>query len=55
MVQILPTPPQDALTIGNSSIPTDHAYQVALTHTEMSGMMAHISAIPLALADSLMF
>jgi hypothetical protein len=53
MAQIIPTQLQDALTIGNSSTPTDHAYQVAPILTEMSGMMAHISAILLVLTSTL--
>jgi len=54
MEAISPTQPQDALTIGNSNTPMAHAYLVATILTEVSGMIKPISALLLALADTLM-
>ncbi len=52
MVLILPTPPQDALTIGNSSILMVPAYQAVLIHTEMNGRTDHTSVSPLVPMDT---
>jgi hypothetical protein len=53
MVQIALIRLLDAPQFGTSSIPMDHAYQPALSHTEIDGMMNHISAIPLALVNTM--